>query len=354
MKQRTSHILVFVIAVSTLLSSCGTSRIVFDIITPPEINLPGGIENSAVVSLVSPDIGNDLENVNELFKGRGELINQVAAQGCIEGFRKEIESNTNILLEQVLLPEEEILHSQEQMDLPWEVLDSICIALDKESVIALKSFDSRTAMDYSGYDRKTEKNPMKVWSIDFAYNVSTDYVYIARLKVYVNIGWKIYHPAERTIVQDRVYYDSLFTEAKGMTKNEAERGLPGIKNAVEDAGYVAGARFASKISPRRTAVERKYFKSGNEDFKQANTFVEMRYWDEAAEYWEKNIENPKPKIAGCARYNLALICEMNGKLEEAIDLVKSAGKQYHHKVIETYLQILMNRKSAKKPKPNMQ
>ena len=79
----------------------------------------------------------------------------------------------------------------------------------------------------------------------------------------------------------------------------------------------------------------------------------MRYWDKAAEYWEKNIENPKPKIAGSARYNLAIFNEINGKLEEAIDLVESAGTQYQHKLIKAYLQILNNRKATQESKPDI-
>jgi tetratricopeptide (TPR) repeat protein len=173
------------------------------------------------------------------------------------------------------------------------------------------------------------------------------------LKAYVTVGWKIYYPAERKIILDQVYLDSVFTEANGMSKVEAERSLPGIKNAIEDAGYIAGARFARRVSPRKTTVERKYFTSGNDDFKQANQFIEMRYWESAAEFWEKNMENPKPNIAGAARYNLALIHEMNGKLDEAIDLVVSAGKLYNHKVIKAYHQILNQRRSTQEPNPDM-
>jgi len=354
MTRRTLPILVFAFAILPLLSSCGTSKIVFDIITPAEVQLPGGIENTALANLVSLSIEDNLEGVSDLLKGRGELVNQVAAQGSISGLKKELQSNTNTLPEDIRITKEEVDSTSGQHELSWEVMDSICTVLGKETVIALKSFTSRTAIDYSGYDRKSEKNPLKVWSIDFAYNVSSDYIYIARLKVYVNIGWKIYHPSERMLILDRVYLDSLFIETNGMSKVEAERALPGIKNAIEDAGYIAGARFARRISPRRTTVERKYFTSGNDDFKQANNFVKMRYWERAAEFWRKNIENPKPKIAGSAMYNLALVSEMNGKLEEAIDQIESARKLYYHKLIEAYHQILNQRKSIREPIPDMQ
>ncbi len=353
MKERTLYILVIVAVLLPLLSSCGTSRIVFDIITQPEIALPGGVENTALLNLVSATIGDNMEDVDEMLKGRGELVNQVAAQSSMNGLKNELQSNTGILPPQIPVTEELINSSSEQNDLSWEYLDNMCTAQGKETVIVLKSFDSRTAIDFSWYEGKTKTDMVQIWTNTIAYDVSGDYVYMARLKAYVDIGWKIYFPGNREIILDGVFPDSVFTETKGMSQNEAERMLPGIKNAIEEAGYIAGAQFASRISPRRKTVERKYFTSGNDDFKQANNFVGMRYWDEAAEYWEKNIENPKPKIAGSARYNLAIVREINGKLEEAIDLVESARKQYQHKLIEAYLQILKNRKSTQEYKPDI-
>ena len=353
MNQRTFSILVVVAVILPFLPSCSTTKIVYDIVTPAEVRLPGGIENTAIVNLVSSSSENNLEGVSDLLKGRGELVNQIAAQSSINGLKKELQSNTGVQAEQINLNSEQILSDSGQPDLSWDVMDSICEALDKETIIALKSFTSSTGMDYSGYERKAGKDPLKVWSIDFAYNVSTDYVYIARLKTYVNIGWKIYHPAEKKILLDQVCHDSLFTESKGMSENEAERGLPGIKNAMEEAGYIAGARFASTISPRRRTVERQYFSSGNDDFKKANNFVKMRYWDRAAEYWEKNSDHSKSKIAASARYNLALVNEMKGKLEEAIKLVESARNRYQHKLIEAYLQILNQRRAAEETIPDM-
>lgn len=351
MKQRTLLILVSTAMILPVLSSCGTSKIVFDIINPAEVRLPGGVENSTLVNLVSSSFQDNLEGVADMLKGKGELVNQFAAQSSIDGLRRELQSITRAVPLQTQVTEELILYSSGQPDLSWAVLDSICKSVEKETVIALKSLESRTAMDYSGYERKAEKDPLKVWSIDFAYNVSTDWVYLARLKVYVNIGWKIYHPAERNILLDRVYYDSLFTEASGLSKSEAERGLPGIKNAIEEAAFIAGSRFASQVSPQRNAVERKYFTSGNNDFRQANNFVEMRYWDRAAEYWQKNSENPNPKIAGRALYNLALTREMNGELAEAIDLVDNALVLYQHKLIEAYFDILKQRRKAEESNP---
>ena len=327
----------------TFFTSCSTSKIVFDVVDPAEIELPGGIGNTSIVNLVFRVMDDKVNEISDLFKGKGELVNQIASQGTVAGLRKEIEISSNTQMLVSSLPGNEVATSNKPIDLSWDLIDSICQASTKQTLIVLNSFDFRTEIDYSGYERRTQTDPAKVWSNTIAYDVATDYVYIARLKAYVNLGWKIFYPASREIILDQVYLDSVFTESEGMTKNEADRMLPGIKNAVEDAGYIAGLKFARRIIPGRTTVERKYFTSGTNDFKQANNFVKMRYWEQAGEFWQMNIDNSDPKIAGSARYNLALVYEMNGKLEEAIDLVENAKKSYPNALMDKYLQILKQR-----------
>ena len=352
MKQRKIVTLVLTAGILLFLSSCSTSKIVFDVINPAKAQLPEGLENATVINLVSPSMEDRLDDISDLLKGKGELMNQIAAQGAIAGFNQELQMNTGIQLMQTFLPDNQIITSADNSDTSWKMMDSICLASGVKTIIALKSFESKTEMDYSGYERRTLADPVKVWSNTLAYDVATDYVYIARLKAYVEIGWKVFYPAGREMMLDQAYVDSVFTEAEGMSKNEAERMLPGIKNAVEDAGFIAGSRFARRFSPGRTTVERKYFTSGNDDFKQANNYVKMRYWDKAAEFWQKNIENPHPKIAGTARYNLALVREMNGKLEEAIDLVESTRQSYHNSLMDEYLQILKQRDTTRDLNPD--
>lgn len=94
-----------------------------------------------------------------------------------------------------------------------------------------------------------------------------------------------------------------------------------------------------------TTVERRYFPKGNDDLKMAKTYVFQRYWDKAAELWERNLNNPDQKIASFAMYNMAMINEMKGKIENALELAKAAWQLNQNKTIETYIQLLENRLS---------
>ncbi|MCK4345583.1 MAG: hypothetical protein KAX05_09890, partial [Bacteroidales bacterium] len=61
--------------------------------------------------------------------------------------------------------------------------------------------------------------------------------------------------------------------------------------------------------------------------------------------WERNLNNPDPKIASAAKYNMAMINEMKGKMENAVELAKAAWQLNQNKTIETYIQLLENRLS---------
>ncbi|UCG28148.1 MAG: hypothetical protein JSV24_01965 [Bacteroidales bacterium] len=345
MKYSYAVILTTGIVLFLFFSGCGTSKIVYDVRDPAEVQLPGGTEKIAVLNVVSASIGDDLQKVDELFKGEGELVNKIASQGAVNSFIKEVGELSDMQVNNLSVHPGAIrIQPEGKAMISWALVDSLCIAAGTEILVTLESFNSRTSIDYSSYSRKPKSDQVKIWSNTIAYDISTENIYIARLKVYIESNWKVYHPGENRIIMDRTFTDSLFTEADGPSQVEAEKRLPGKKNAIEDGGYITGTKFAARITPGRTTVQRVYFTSGNDDFKEANKFVKMRYWEMAAEFWEKNRDNPDTKIGGTAKYNLAIIREMNGNLDEAIQLAEDAYSELPKKLINSYIQILKERK----------
>ena len=73
-------------------------------------------------------------------------------------------------------------------------------------------------------------------------------------------------------------------------------------------------------------------------------------WLKAAEIWNKLSKNKNPRIAAKACYNMALACEMEGKLDAAIDwLVQSystlkENNEEHKQNCQRYLAVLALRK----------
>ncbi len=116
------------------------------------------------------------------------------------------------------------------------------------------------------------------------------------------------------------------------------------KAAVKEVSNKAGHIYALRLIPYRLRATRDYFVKGTDNFKIAKRKAQLGQWDEAAVLWEKETGNPDMKIAGRAHYNMAIINEINGDLEAAIEWAKKAYSDYNNKLARDYVRILENRR----------
>jgi len=91
-------------------------------------------------------------------------------------------------------------------------------------------------------------------------------------------------------------------------------------------------------------VERDYFVKGTDNFKIAKRKAQTGKWDEAGNLWEREVSNPDAKIAGRASYNMAIISEINGSVDEALGWAQKAWEDYGIRPALKYVRILENRK----------
>lgn len=66
-------------------------------------------------------------------------------------------------------------------------------------------------------------------------------------------------------------------------------------------------------------------------------------WEGAANLWEQELDNKKEKVAGRAHYNMAIINEINGDLEKALEWASKSYSDYRNKDGLRYVNILRNR-----------
>jgi hypothetical protein len=99
-----------------------------------------------------------------------------------------------------------------------------------------------------------------------------------------------------------------------------------------------------RILPFRLRVTRDYFVKGTNNFSIAKRKAQTGKWDEAGKLWELETGNPKMKIAGRACYNMAIINEINGSLDDALGWAQKAWEDYKIRLALKYTRILENRK----------
>ena len=95
--------------------------------------------------------------------------------------------------------------------------------------------------------------------------------------------------------------------------------------------------------PRTRRIARDYYVRGSDNFKIAQRRAQAGDWDGAAELWERELTNPKEKIAGRAHYNMAISNEIKGDLEKAIQFASKSYTDYRTNIALDYVNILKYR-----------
>lgn len=147
----------------------------------------------------------------------------------------------------------------------------------------------------------------------------------------------------------------IYNQVDTLVFNEEENPefKPTIKNRnqilINTANYL-GEYLGSRLIPSWLKVERIYYKSNNVNMLKAEKYALANDWLKAAEIWNNETNNKNPKIAVKACFNMALACEMEGKIEFGIDwLVKSysnkkVNNEIHKENCQRYVKILALRK----------
>ncbi|MCC7525845.1 MAG: hypothetical protein IT250_13535, partial [Chitinophagaceae bacterium] len=81
-----------------------------------------------------------------------------------------------------------------------------------------------------------------------------------------------------------------------------------------------------------------------DNFRTARRKAQTGNWNDAADLWNHETKNAQDKVAGRACYNMAIIGEINGDVDGAIQWARKSYEDYNNKLALRYLRILENRK----------
>lgn len=318
-----------------LFISCSKSTIPIQVLVPAEINVPQHIKRVVVAnrSLPADDkkVGNFIEG---LVTGESIYADREGSEKCVTGLVSKLNNGPRF---QATLLGGTALRGTGTKSFPapleWFDVDRICQEYDADALILLETFDS----DISLSERKREE---KRKQDDKEYTVM---VYYADLNILVSSGWRIYDNINKRILDQNVYTDSKGWTGKGNNPDEAKKRLPSKRNAINDAGYFSGERFAFRISPNWQNTSRLYFTGKIDDFKQAKKYVQNDDWEGAVNIWKRYVNDPEKKIGGRACFNMGIASEIQGNFTEALDWMKKAYYTYDIKQANQYIKILNQR-----------
>jgi len=322
-------ILIFVFIFIITHISCKTSNLILTVMEPAVITVPTKIQTVAIINRSLPEKENKLFNFLEgLFTNEGIFVDKASSEACINGAVNQLRS----------LPRYKEVKFINGYDLrgagsgvfsdplSWNMVESICTVANVDALITLEVFDSDVF-----YSKGSEVRTKKEKEQEVKYTV-----HWKSADIDVKAGWRIYNPANKTIIDESIFVDRQRFSAEGSTEDNAHRNLPPLERAIPDAGYFAGTMFAFRISPKWVNVSREYYKKGTDEFEVAKRFVQTNKWDDASEIWKKYTNHPDPNIAGRACFNMAVSAEVNGLLDVALDWAQKAYNQFGNKKARTY------------------
>ena len=330
--------LVILIA-AAMFTSCKMQQLYLNVLEPAPVTLPSYIKNVGIIDRSVPsDATKKIDALEKVVTLEGKKLDAEGTAASISGLTGELGNNQRftevkmIQTDRVVSPGSGIFPAP----LSWESVASICQENKTDALFSLELFDTDTKVSYQ-IRKSTGKTLL---------GAVTGYEQQADMYTLVKTGWRIYDPQSRLILDEIMINRDLTFSSTGLTPQIAAAALIDRKEAVKQAGNNAGIAFARRILPYYVRVYRDYYVKGTNNFSMAMRKARTGNWDEAGQLWLKETTNNSPKIAGRAAYNMAIISEINGSLDVAIDWAKKSYEDYNNKNALRYLNILKYRKNA--------
>ena len=213
-----------------------------------------------------------------------------------------------------------------------EMVSKYCRDYNTDALMVLEKFSTKVMADF---------NSEKYLDATNGYN----YSYYATLDVKYDAFFRIYKPGKKTLVKEIELIDTIYWESVDNTQERLFSKLPSVKQATINAGIKIAMDIDSKLSPTWIPEKRGYFLFKNKDDRGQQLMNENNY-EEAGKYWSEMALLTNKKIRSKAEYNLALINELNGDIDGAIEWGLKSFYSYYRNQTETYLKKLKIRKTT--------
>lgn len=320
------------------LCSCKTNLVYINAVNPAPVTISNTTKNVGIVNRTTPSDNNKaLNSIHQA--SSGETINLIkeASAESIRGLNDALTQNKRFDLVKPL--NEPTLTTPVMGVFPsplsWTEVESICKANGVDILFVLEVFDTELKVVPLNAPGKIE-------------NITDVITTVAQAQVNINTtiktGWRIYDPQKKYILDEFPLTDYLSVTANASTIVNTTEAMIGRKEAIKLSANRLGYDYATRILPYYIQVTRDYYVKGSRNFKIATRKARTGNWDGAGELWLQETGSKKRKIAGRACYNMAILGEINGNLDDAISWAQKAYENYNNSLALNYVNILRNRK----------
>ena len=283
---------------------------------PADIEGIAEIKKVAIINRTGQPANSQTKNVLEgIISGESVFADKDGAEKCVRGLYdcllKSLNYDSIVLVGQVYVGNS-INNFPPRFS--QKLIDSLCLALNVEAIVALEYFDSN-----SGYATILDGAINPVLNRQGAYGNNNNIV--------IKTGWRMYGKDGVILDEHREQtWTSYSTYPNGWNRINYSQ----TYGVVSGTGYMAGINHAFRISEQWTMQRRPYFKKGSKALKHASNFARLNEWELAFELWEQCSKSMKRKVRARALHNLAVYYERKGDLATAMEKANASFTIKHY------------------------
>lgn len=327
----------FIFLVSVISFSCGTNNLTLSVTEPAPIDMPAGVKRVGIINRTNTlMINQTVKEIDELLSLEMITVDSTAGLKAIDGVYSELNASQRFgYLAKIQTPiyDNDYTNRFSPPITQGEII-KICDDNNLDAVISLEFFDTDTKVDYAVVPVQKNIAGVNIKAVETQATAMTN----------IMLGWRVYGASGDILYDEFPTTQKAVSSGRGINPLKAVNAIIGQKGLVEQVSYNTGVNYAQDFMPFSHRVGRIYYVKGTDNFKIGKRLAVAGKWNDAATYWEKEINNPKAKIAGRAYYNMAIINEINGDLDAAINWAEQSYTLFNNKKALKYLNVLKNRK----------
>jgi len=331
----------FIIAI-IILSGCRTKRMVtMSAMRPAEITFPSYV--NTILLLDRTKFESSTKNILEgILTGELPEEDKAGLQEAMSSLQNTLRTSPrfNVKMANETLPGNSIT-SAFPAAIPWDKIESLCTQYQTEAIIAIEVFD--TDFIVTNGRKKVKKKVKEENGVEKEIEVDE---YYAEGIGNVKVGFRLYDPKAKSIVDQQLFTRTNTWHAKGNSIQDAVIHLIAKKDAARHVSALAANSYAYKIAPMPIYISRVFYAKSKKSpgLVLGARQADVNDWKSAISTWEEALPNALPKEAGKLCYNIAIGYEVLGDLENAKKWAGTAYVQFNNKEAREYSTLLDYRK----------
>ncbi len=328
------------LVIALLFTSCSaTNQLTMGVVEPAPVSVSKTVTNIGIINRSLPSESNQsIDKIDQILSAEGLNLDKKGGAAAISSLADRLRKNETFNIVKIL---DGGLDLQKGLGvfpatIDWDVIESLCEKNEVDVIFSLAFYDTDTKVSY------------KVTTMEVPNNLGIKVAVPAQelsLQTLIKNGWRIYDLKSKQVVDKYTYQKTVSSTGRGINPVKAFEAIMGRNEAVLQQSKNIGSSYGLRLLPIKRRVTRNYFVKGTDNFELGKRRAQTGNWQGAAELWEQELSNTDQKIAGRANYNMAIINEINGDLEKAINYASRSYTDYQNKDALRYLKTLEYRLS---------